>query len=383
MKLTVGGSLKPYLYNANQELVGHIANGKTYFYLKNAQGDIQAVINEEGLCVKIYVYSAWGKEIDREDPDLSAYTNDSSGARLGSSISNYYRGYEMDNNLYCYYLQSRYYDPYSQFRFINADIPQIAQQNKNAIHGMNLFAYCADNPVMFSDPTGYDTDNRIGIILKSLFSALFIDHIMSLNLSGLGKKANENLAAIFASMLVVDNRAYHWDLNGFTNNLSAYFEKALSKFKTLATSTFYKITNFINENFYFEFFEVCVYKQTNYWTYSFGKFFDISFGIGDNELIASFVNLANRRFKLLQSGDYSTGIIYKPNAKGAYIEGTYKYIENMFMGISLGIEFSDFNFNFPILQPAFVTVNDYAPIMAAYLMLVISFVTFGAAVAFA
>ena len=142
------------MYNANQELVGHIANGKTYFYLKNAQGDIQAVINEEGLCVKIYVYSAWGKEIDREDPDLSAYTNDSSGARLGSSISNYYRGYEMDNNLYCYYLQSRYYDPYSQFRFINADIPQIAQQNKNEHYGLNLFAYCVNNPVMYSDPSG-------------------------------------------------------------------------------------------------------------------------------------------------------------------------------------------------------------------------------------
>ena len=49
-----------------------------------------------------------------------------------------------------YYLQSRYYNP-TWGRFINAD----GQLDENAgFTGNNLFAYCANNPVMYKDSTG-------------------------------------------------------------------------------------------------------------------------------------------------------------------------------------------------------------------------------------
>lgn len=49
-----------------------------------------------------------------------------------------------------YYLQSRYYDP-KVGRFINADDLVATGQG---ILGNNMFAYCRNNPVMRSDPTG-------------------------------------------------------------------------------------------------------------------------------------------------------------------------------------------------------------------------------------
>ncbi len=60
-----------------------------------------------------------------------------------------YRGYYWDSETGFYYLQSRYYDP-AIGRFINAD----NQLSTGDFNGMNLYAYCDNNPVMRIDPTG-------------------------------------------------------------------------------------------------------------------------------------------------------------------------------------------------------------------------------------
>ena len=72
----------------------------------------------------------------------------SMAATLGTLNPFRYRGYCYDEETGWYYLQSRYYDPVVG-RFINAD-----GQINGGVLGANLFAYCENNPVMFSDPTG-------------------------------------------------------------------------------------------------------------------------------------------------------------------------------------------------------------------------------------
>ena len=62
-----------------------------------------------------------------------------------------YRGYYYDIETKLYYLQSRYYDP-ETCRFINADSLLVA--GDDYIQGVNMFAYCQNNPVMYSDPSG-------------------------------------------------------------------------------------------------------------------------------------------------------------------------------------------------------------------------------------
>ncbi len=50
-----------------------------------------------------------------------------------------------------YYLRSRYYDSTTQ-RFLNAD--SVISVNGSSVNGTNLFSYCFNNPINFSDDTG-------------------------------------------------------------------------------------------------------------------------------------------------------------------------------------------------------------------------------------
>ncbi|MGM9591695.1 MAG: RHS repeat-associated core domain-containing protein, partial [Oscillospiraceae bacterium] len=62
-----------------------------------------------------------------------------------------YRGYIYDRETGLYYLQSRYYDP-EIGRFINADT--YTTTDADGLLSTNMFAYCENNPVMGTDPTG-------------------------------------------------------------------------------------------------------------------------------------------------------------------------------------------------------------------------------------
>lgn len=52
-----------------------------------------------------------------------------------------------------YYLMTRYYDPRTG-RFINADNLNYLDPFK--INGLNLYAYCVNDPIMHIDPKGTD-----------------------------------------------------------------------------------------------------------------------------------------------------------------------------------------------------------------------------------
>ncbi|MDP4119719.1 MAG: RHS repeat-associated core domain-containing protein, partial [Bacillota bacterium] len=90
-----------------------------------------------------YNYDQWGK--------LLSQSGTTSWAQKMMNLNPLrYRGYVYDSDSGLYYLQSRYYDP-TTCRFINED----GQINKGIL-GTNLFAYCDNEPVSFSDPRGQD-----------------------------------------------------------------------------------------------------------------------------------------------------------------------------------------------------------------------------------
>lgn len=62
-----------------------------------------------------------------------------------------YRGYYLDDETGLYYLNARYYDP-EIGRFISAD--SIEYLAPETINGLNVYAYCLNNPVMGYDPSG-------------------------------------------------------------------------------------------------------------------------------------------------------------------------------------------------------------------------------------
>ena len=131
---------KYFLYNS-QGIIGFIQDGTTYTYRKNLFGDITAIY-QGATKVAEYTYDAWGN---------CTVTNLTS-SKIGSFNPFRYRGYYWDEDLQLYYLMSRYYDPQTG-RFINADSLQYLDPEN--IGGLNLYAYCGNNPIMFSDSTGH------------------------------------------------------------------------------------------------------------------------------------------------------------------------------------------------------------------------------------
>ena len=65
-----------------------------------------------------------------------------------------YRSYYFDTETSLYYLQTRYYDP-ELGRFISAD--SIEYLDPETLGGLNLYAYCGNNPVMAVDDTGSES----------------------------------------------------------------------------------------------------------------------------------------------------------------------------------------------------------------------------------
>ena len=65
-----------------------------------------------------------------------------------------YRGYYYDTETGFYYLQTRYYAP-EICRFINADDYELIATLSEVPGQLNLYAYCNNNPIMFSDETGH------------------------------------------------------------------------------------------------------------------------------------------------------------------------------------------------------------------------------------
>ena len=106
-----------------------------------------AVLDNTGAVVVKYVYDAWGNHAV-----LDADGNDIEDANHIGNLNPFrYRGYYYDVETGLYFLQTRYYDPETG-RFISQDSIEYAEHE--SINGLNLYAYCGNNPVMNIDPTG-------------------------------------------------------------------------------------------------------------------------------------------------------------------------------------------------------------------------------------
>ena len=128
-------------------VVGLKYSGATYLYRKDAQNNVLALINESGVIVARYLYDAWG--------NVSVVNNDGESISDVNHIGNLnpfrYRGYYYDSETKLYFLKTRYYDP-EIGRFISQD--GVEYLDPDTINGLNLYAYCGNNPVSNVDPNG-------------------------------------------------------------------------------------------------------------------------------------------------------------------------------------------------------------------------------------
>ena len=123
-----------------------------------------------------------------------------------------YRSYYYDTETGLYFLQTRYYDPETG-RFITID--DISYLAPDTINGLNLYAYCGNNPVMNVDPKGTSFGNWV----KSGITALFFSGTSIQVAFSVGSYLGIARAAIFNKDIRTDMNNIGW--NPFNANEEA------------------------------------------------------------------------------------------------------------------------------------------------------------------
>ena len=122
------------------QVTGYQPQAASYYYHYDGLGSVTDITDSSGNLVESYSYDIYGEVTIR----------DTQGAILDtSSISNpyFFTGRRFDTETGLYYYRARYYDP-NLGRFLTTD-------PIGYLGGINLYAYCHNDPVNFTDPSGY------------------------------------------------------------------------------------------------------------------------------------------------------------------------------------------------------------------------------------
>ena len=128
-----GNTLAVNVYGTN--LLFRTSGSDTYAYLYNGHADVTALVQPDGQVAGTWYYDAFGVPTEHTGVE-SPYT---------------YAGYRYDGETGLYYLNARMYDP-ELARFLQEDT---YRGEPNDPLSLNLYAYCHNEPLMYSDPTGH------------------------------------------------------------------------------------------------------------------------------------------------------------------------------------------------------------------------------------
>ena len=150
-----------YLYDENKQLYGFIYENNKYFYVRDALQNIIGITSQSGELVVKYNYSAYGELLEIHGPSLI----------IGAINPFRYKGYYYDDETGLFMVGHRYYNP-EWGRWLSPD--DIEYLDPQSINGLNLYAYCNNDPVNKYDPTGHFAISTLvwGIVLGAVFGGL-------------------------------------------------------------------------------------------------------------------------------------------------------------------------------------------------------------------
>ncbi|MFC6925178.1 RHS repeat-associated core domain-containing protein, partial [Microbulbifer taiwanensis] len=140
----------------------------TQYLLKDLQGSLDVIADKNGQVAKdsfgnklVYSFDAWGK---RRAPftweQLGTPDNIVASLKVGTfnhlTSNRGYTGHEMLDEVGLIHMNGRVYDP-TLSRFVSAD-PVI--DGVTSVQGYNRYAYVHNNPLIYTDPSGYSSWNR-------------------------------------------------------------------------------------------------------------------------------------------------------------------------------------------------------------------------------
>ena len=161
------------LYDNEDSVCGIDYNGEPYYFIRNLQGDVIAIVDRDSETVARYSYDAWGAVTKAE-----TYTGLTDGVDIAAVNPFRYRGYYYDSEIGMYYLQSRYYDA-GVGRFINGDDAETVEFDTNVLLH-NIYTYCKNDVMNISDEGGMfsfnDLFKKFSGFIKKLFNK-FMDNL--------------------------------------------------------------------------------------------------------------------------------------------------------------------------------------------------------------
>ncbi len=278
-------TLMQFMYGIDG-VIGFTLNGLNYYYKKNLQNDIVGIYDNNLQIIAKYDYDAWGNHkisyLDNGnfvdfDP-TNSYNESNTSLYIALKNPFRYRSYYYDFETGLYYLNSRYYDP-EIGRFINIDDIEILDTTKGFANGINLFAYCLNNPINDADSNG-NMPNWLKWLLGGL---AFIGAIVLTVVSGgslapvfIGMGASILGSGLIQGVIIASSGGSFW--SGFASGAAdgamwggifAFAGAAVNAIKYFATTT--KLYRAVSNTEYY------LVKQTGRFSTTFGhmegKFF--------------------------------------------------------------------------------------------------------------
>ena len=146
-----------------------------YYIHTDYQGSWLAITDSTGAVKNRYSYDAWGRPRDPVTWKLKPINIATALADLNTMQPRFdhgYTGHEIMAGFGLINMNGRLYDPYLQ-RFISPD-PTV--QAPNNAQSYNRYAYCLNNPLRYTDPTGYScwshfrhwVSDRVGDVVSTV-----------------------------------------------------------------------------------------------------------------------------------------------------------------------------------------------------------------------
>ena len=124
--------MRRHLPGIGLSYVQTLDDGMYHACYQDEQGSTAFITGDGGAVENSYVYDAFGNVLERKE-------------EIRNDIL--YRGQKYDQEAGQYYLRARYYNPV---------IGRFIQEDTYRGDGLNLYAYCGNNPVMYYDPSGHN-----------------------------------------------------------------------------------------------------------------------------------------------------------------------------------------------------------------------------------